>query len=129
MAAMLEHMKYIVEIEARPFSYLDFETFKVGNRWYHIAHGTCRNKFSELVRKGIIEFEYNSKVAFYTLKGHPFGTSNKMTHNHVDISSVTNVTDVNNITNNMEELFNYIHSVQFDKVARCTRYTLQVHST
>ena len=124
-AEMLEHMKYINEIEARPFSYQDFETFNVHDRWYHVAHGTCRNKFSELVKAGIIEFEYNSKIAFYTLKGHHFGSSNKMTRNGMGISSVTDVTDVTNISNNMNsmtDLFNYIHSIPINnnsQVAVC----------
>jgi hypothetical protein len=113
-AAMLEHMKYIVQIEARTFSYLDFETFKVRDRWYHVAHGTCRNKFSELVRKGVIQFEYNSKVAYYTLKGHHFGTSTKMTSNHMGILPVT---DVTHVTNGMTDLFDYIHTIPIDKVA------------
>ena len=110
-------MQYIVQVEARPFTYLDFEAFNVHDRWYHVAHGTCRNKFSELVKADIIELEYNSNVAFYTLKGHHFGTSNKMTRNGMGISPVTNVTDVTNISNNMDsmtELFNYIHSIQTD---------------
>jgi hypothetical protein len=90
----LEHMKYIIKVEARPFSYLDFESFKVGDHWYHIPHGTCRNKFSELVKRGVIEFVYNSKIAYYTLKGRHFATSNKMTRIHMGISSVIPVTGV-----------------------------------
>jgi hypothetical protein len=117
---MIKYMKYIVEIENRPFSYMDFKAFEVDNQSFHIAHGTCRNKFSELVKAGIIEIEYNSKVAFYTLKGHHFGNSNKMTRNHMDPSSVTNVTNVTNISNNMNsmsELFNYIHSIPIENAA------------
>jgi hypothetical protein len=112
-AAMLEHMKYIVKIEARPFSYLDFETFKVGDRWYHVAHGTCRNKFCELVRKGVIDFVYNSKVAFYTLKGCHFGTSKKMTGNHMGVSSVIPVTGVIPYTSvsEAENFFGYLKTL------------------
>ena len=92
--AMLKHAEYIVKIEGRPFSYLDFEDFEVSGRHYTIPHGTCRNKFSELVKKSIIEFEYNSKVAFYTLKGYHFRTRDMMTRNHMGISSVIPVTGV-----------------------------------
>src|SRR5438093_2889634 len=63
-AAMLEHMDYIVRVEYRPFSYLDFESFQVNGRWYHIPHVSCRNKFSDLVKAGVIELEFNSKVAY-----------------------------------------------------------------
>jgi hypothetical protein len=110
---MLELMRYIVEVEARPFSYLDFESFKVSGREYHVAHGTCRNKFAELVKNGVIEFEYNSKVAYYTLKGHHFGTSNKMTRNHMGISSVIPVTGVIPYTaiSEAENFFGYLKTL------------------
>jgi len=62
-------MEYIVLVESRPFSYMDFEKFEVDGKVYSVAHGTCRNTFSFLVKIGIIEFEYNSKVSYYTLKG------------------------------------------------------------
>lgn len=92
--AMLAHIDYIVNIEYRPFSYRDFENFQCNGRWYHISHGSCRNKFSQIVKAGIIEFEYNSKVAYYTLKGHHFGNKNMMTRNHMGVSSVTPVNNV-----------------------------------
>jgi hypothetical protein len=66
---MLNHMKYIIFNERRPFSYLDFRHFKVQGRDYGMKHGTFRNKISRLVRKRIAELAYRSNVAFYTLKG------------------------------------------------------------
>lgn len=110
---MFEHMKYIAEIEARPFSYIDFVMFKVNDHWYHISHGTCRNKFSQLVKKGIIELEYNSKVAYYTLKGNDFGNSSALTRNHMGISSVTNVTGVIPYTaiSEAESFFGYLKTL------------------
>jgi hypothetical protein len=111
--AMLKHAEYIVKIEGRPFSYLDFENFEVHGRHYSIPHGTCKNKFSELVKKSIIEFEYNSKVAFYTLKGCHFGTSNKMTPNHMGIPSVIPVTGVIPYTaiSEAENFFGYLKTL------------------
>ncbi len=73
--AMYKHMKSIVLIEGRTFSYKDFEGFEVNDRHYAVPHGTCRNTFSKLVKMGLIELEYNSKVAFYTLQGHRFDKS------------------------------------------------------
>jgi hypothetical protein len=115
--AMLTHIDYIVNIEHRPFSYRDFENFQVNGRWYHISHGSCRNKFSQLVKAGIIELEYNSKVAYYTLKGHHFGNNNMMTRKVMGISSVTSVTSVTNNTNypGMIDLFNYIRTIPHDE--------------
>lgn len=118
--AILEYMHYIVNVEYRPFSYRDFENFQVNGQWYHISHGSCRNKFSQLVKAGIIELEYNSKVAYYTLIGHHFGNNNMMTRNVMGLSSVTPVTPVTPVTNNtnypsMIDLFNYICTIPHDE--------------
>ena len=67
------HMRYIVFQEKRPFSYLDFKSFKVQSEEYNMKHGTFWNKISELARDGIVELEYKSYVSFYTLKGVNFG--------------------------------------------------------
>jgi hypothetical protein len=66
--AMLEHMAYIVHIEKRPFSFKDFCRFEVKDKEYKMSHGTFRNKISKLIKKGIVKLEYNSHIAFYTLK-------------------------------------------------------------
>ena len=65
--AMLRHMAYNVQVEHRPFSYLDFETFEVDGRNYSVSHGTCRNKFSKFIKMGLIQLEYNSKISHSTL--------------------------------------------------------------
>lgn len=106
--AMLRHMKDIVKVEYRPFSYLDFDSFEVDNHYYSVPHGTCRNKFFQFVKWGIIELDYNSKVSYYTLKGYRFAKSS-MTRNHMGISSVIPVTGVIGIE--MQELFNHLHTV------------------
>lgn len=79
-------MKYIVTIESRPFSYRDFTDC--------VKHGTFRNKISKLRKDGVVERVTNSYVAFYTLRGYPFGNRSLMTSNHMGISSVTPVTGV-----------------------------------
>jgi hypothetical protein len=51
---------------------------------YKMAHGTFRNKISRLIKAGVVEFSYNSCLAFYTLKGTKFGKP--MTSNHMGVS-------------------------------------------
>ena len=118
--AMLRQMKNIVTIEYRPFSYLDFETVEVDNHYRSVSHGTCRNKFSKFVKMGLIELQYNSKVSYYTLKGHSFGKGS-MTPNHMGISSVTNVTSVIPVTSitgvEMDKLFGYLHTVPIEQTS------------
>lgn len=113
--AMLARMKEIVYTEHRPFCYKDFEKFEIGTKFYTVAPGTCRNKFSKLVKDGVIEKEYNSKITFYTLKGHHFTTKDKMTHNHMGISSVIPVTGT--IGNEMEDLLNYLKTIPVNQAA------------
>ena len=79
--AMLEHMKYIVLVERRQFSFKDFLRFDVDGKEYRMEHGTFRNKISKLNRNGTVELAFNSHIAFYTLKGHKFGKSS-ITHDH-----------------------------------------------
>jgi hypothetical protein len=91
--AMLNHMKRIIYAEKRPYSYLDFGSFKVQGKEYHMEHGTFRNKISQLVRDGVAELEHKSNVAFYTLKGVNFGKkmnmmTPSMTPNHMGVRSV-----------------------------------------
>jgi len=91
---MLQHMYDINALETRPFSYLDFIEFEIEGKKYSIAHGTFRNKISLFIRQGIVELYYNSKIAFYKLKGLTFGYDKMMTRNHMGISSVIPVTGV-----------------------------------
>jgi hypothetical protein len=65
---MLEHMAYIVFVEKRSFSFKDFLRFEVNGKEYKMEHGTFRNKISKLNKKGIVELDYYSHIAFYTLK-------------------------------------------------------------
>lgn len=52
---MRKHMRHTVLNEHRPFSYLDFLTFEVDGKEYHMSHGTFRNKISAMMRRGEIE--------------------------------------------------------------------------
>lgn len=83
--AMEVHMAYIVFIEGRPFSYKDFVWFQVDNKDYGMNHGTFRNKIVVLKKSEVVELDYNSGIAFYTLKGHRFGKP--MTPNHTVVPS------------------------------------------
>ena len=63
----------IVQIENRPFSYIDFiPHFSVFGRDWSIGDGTFRNKVSSLLKCGMINVVYYSPQAFYTLKGIQF---------------------------------------------------------
>jgi hypothetical protein len=91
--AMLDHIKYIIFNERRPFSYLDFRSFSVQGEKYTMKHGTFRNKISRLVRHGIAELEFKSNITFYTLKGTNFGKkkmmmTRSMTPNHMGVTGV-----------------------------------------
>jgi hypothetical protein len=67
--AMQEHMAYLVFVEHRPFSYLDFLSFKVNDMEYSMSHGTFRNKISKLIETDKAELVCNSGLGFYSLKG------------------------------------------------------------
>jgi hypothetical protein len=82
---MEEHMAYLVYHEKRPFSYRDFMRFEVSGKEYTMTHGTCRNKLLKLKKVGRIEVEYNTGIAFYTLKDQRFG-NRTMTPDHAKVS-------------------------------------------
>ncbi|MGA7369279.1 MAG: hypothetical protein WBX01_09125 [Nitrososphaeraceae archaeon] len=75
--AFLKHFEYLNKVEGKPVCYKDFEYFVVDGKIYRMMHGTFRNKISDLIRNGVVELCYNSKVAFYVLKGIRFGKHNK----------------------------------------------------
>lgn len=100
--AMLQHIRYLVLTEHRPFSYLDFCSEKVKDQPYAMAHGTFRNKIIQLKKQGIVEYEYNSGTTYYTLAGVHFGKKRKtmtpsMTLNHMGVSPVANVTNTTDV--------------------------------
>jgi hypothetical protein len=95
--AVQEHMAYIVHIEHRPFSYLDFTSDNAKGQPYYMKHGTFRNKILSLKKAGVIELCYRSVHAFYTLPGAKFGKQMTMTSNHMVASSVTGVTSLTDV--------------------------------
>ncbi len=67
---MMKHMKYLVYVERRPFTFRDFQYFCLDGVEYGIKHGTYRNKISILLKVGKVEVAFRSAgMAFYTLKG------------------------------------------------------------
>jgi hypothetical protein len=78
--AMGEHMAHIVLSLNRPFSYQDFMQFHVDGEVYEMRHGTFRNKICSLKKKGEIELDCSSGIAFYTLKGYRFGKAVTLGH-------------------------------------------------
>src|SRR5829696_7207610 len=95
-SAMLKQMSNIVNKEDRPFSHLDFTSEELKGQPYYMKRGTYRNKISKLSMMGLVEFEYNSGPAFYTIKGVHFGKKRRMmtklmTRYHTAVISVTNV--------------------------------------
>ena len=106
--AMQEHMAYLVFIEHRPFSYLDFLSFKVNGVQYNMSHGIFRNKISKLIGADKVELVCNSGLGFYSLKGIQV-QKKLMTPNHMGVvSSVTAVTGVINPTSTPLSICNII---------------------
>ena len=83
---MLKHLEFIGSYDHRPVSFLDFMHFEVEGKEYTMTHGTFRNKISELRKEGVVELDYNSGIAFYTLKRVHFGKKAcSMTPNHIGV--------------------------------------------
>jgi hypothetical protein len=98
--AMKRHMQRIVLIEKRPFSYLDFLDFEVDGKKYGMAHGTFRNKISIFIKVGLVQLEYYSVQAFYSLKGvHFTNPKREMTNNHTGVPNLSSVSSVSFIDN------------------------------
>jgi hypothetical protein len=98
--AMKVHMQRIVLIEKRPFSYLDFLDFEVDGKRYKMTHGTFRNKISTFIKNGLIQLEYYSVQAFYSLKGVHFAKPKlAVTDNHTVVSPLSSVSSVSFIDN------------------------------
>jgi hypothetical protein len=91
--ALMQHMSYLIFTEKRPFSHIDFRRFEIDGKEYGMAHGTFRNKVSQLIKVGKVELEYRSTLAFYTIKGVNFGKrkSKEMMMNEVMTANHTEV--------------------------------------
>ena len=87
-------MTHIVNVESRLFSHLDFTSDEAKGQSYYMKRGTFRNKISKFIMLGLAELEYNSGLAFYTLRGVHFGKrrmTKLMTSYHRGVISVTDV--------------------------------------
>lgn len=71
--SFLKHFEYLNKVEGKPVCYKDFESFNVDGTTYYMMHGTFRNKISRLIKEGLAELYYNSKISFYVLRGVRFG--------------------------------------------------------
>ena len=65
---ILMKMADIVFVEHKPFCYRDFLSFEYEDQQYKFEHGTIRNIFSQLQKKGDIEKEYKCGPTFYTAR-------------------------------------------------------------
>ncbi len=98
--AMKVHMQKIVLIEGRPFCFRDFLDFEVDGKRYKMKHGTIRNKISKLKKNDLIQLEYYSGPAFYSLKGVRFTKpKQEMTDDHTVVSQVSSMSSVSFIDN------------------------------
>jgi hypothetical protein len=61
---------YIVEVERRPFSYMDFvPSFNMDGKVFNITRGTFKNQVSQMLKSGELEVVCYSPQGFYSLKG------------------------------------------------------------
>jgi len=92
--AMLERMIHIVYDEHTNFSHNNFLDL--------MKPKTYRNKISKLKKDGIVELDFKSSIAFYTLKDHRFGKAGTPNHTGVTLS-------------NNDPVYNMIKNLPMDK--------------
>src|SRR6476620_10720893 len=96
--AIKVHMQRIVRLENRQFCYRDFLNFEVDDKRYSMTHGTFRNKISMLMKNGLVQLEYYSGPAFYSLKGFNFAKPKPgMTDNRTVVSQLSSVSFIDNL--------------------------------
>ena len=92
------HMQRLVLVEGRPFCFRDFLDFEMDGKRYKMKHGTIRNKISKLKKNGLIQLEYYSGPAFYSLKGVSFTKPKReMTDDHTVVPTVSSVSFIDNL--------------------------------
>jgi hypothetical protein len=99
VCAMKKHINHLALFEKRPFCFRDFLDFEVDGDHYSMAHGTFRNNISKLVRNGIVELQFYSGAAFYSLPGHNFTKRKIMTGDHAVVTSMSSMSSVSFIDN------------------------------
>ena len=110
---IIAHARYLVVIEHRPCSFLDFiPEFEVNGKVYSIDYGTLRNKISQLIRNGELELDYRTKQAFYTIKGHKFGKHRTMTTDRMGVQSHRNSDPIYNLIQNIPVGIKALHDIR-----------------
>lgn len=77
IVAIIRKIEYINKIEHRPASYGDLKVVEIENKLQPVKYGTLRNIIFKLMKEGRVERYYNSKAAFFVLKGIKFGKQKK----------------------------------------------------
>jgi DNA-binding transcriptional ArsR family regulator len=112
--AMKVHMQRIVLIEGRPFCFRDFLDFEVDGKKYKMKHGTIRNKISKLKKNGLIQLEYYSGPAFYSLKGVSLTKPKReMTDNHTVVPQLSSVSFIDNLPSQIHS----VHDIRLRFIA------------
>jgi hypothetical protein len=113
--AMQERIAEIVFIEHRPFSYRDFTRM--------MRHKTYRNKICKLRKQGIVELDYKTPTAYYTLTGYRFGKSGTHTHTGGSVPTISNNDPIYNMLKNLDATMGQagIHNI------RLTFYAPNIH--
>src|SRR5919108_5368269 len=106
---MQEYMAYLVFVEHRAFSYLDFLRFEVNGIEYNMSHGVFRNKISKLVETDKVELVCNSGLGVYSLKGVQVQKKKLMTPYHMGVSPSSH--------HHRHPLFRLIEQLPLDKNA------------
>ncbi|MGC1131448.1 MAG: hypothetical protein WA941_01390 [Nitrososphaeraceae archaeon] len=73
IVAIMRKIGYINKTEYRPTSYDDLKVVEIEGKLQQTDYGTVRNIMSALIKEGRVECPYNSKAAFFVLKGIKFG--------------------------------------------------------
>jgi hypothetical protein len=111
---MKMHINNLVLVENTSFCFRDFLDFDVDGEHYSMAHGTFRNKISKLVRNGIVELQFYSGPAFYSLPGHNFTKRKIMTGDHAVVTSMSSMSSLSsNFIDNLPADQNAVHDIRF----------------
>ena len=111
---MKKHINHLALFEKRPFCFRDFLDFEVDGDHYSMAHGTFRNNVSKLVRNGIVELQFYSGPAFYSLPGHNFTKRKIMTGDHAVVTSMSSMSSVSsNFIDSLPAEQHAVHDIRF----------------
>lgn len=115
-AAMLKHMEYIVLEEKRAFCVLDFRRFEYDGKEYRMKSGTYRNKISKFKKQRLVEFQFLSEYAYYSIPGHQF--TRTMTQNHVGVPLIGRQTPLYKFLKNRPREKQSLHDIRLIFLAK-----------